>query len=108
MTKDLKIWVADRQGEHSKLKSILNDPTFKAAVELAVKELDRPTYYGTDATLEVNALQHAEEQGQKKLLGWLELLASPPKEWQDEAKEKKPLPPPYDYLKGLKPKVTTV
>ncbi|MEI6870666.1 MAG: hypothetical protein WCL08_00150 [Verrucomicrobiota bacterium] len=102
LSPELKSWVSNSQGEHVILAQIMGNETFKHALTLAESILDKPTYYGTESTLELNALQHAEAQGQKKIIQTLKLLSKPPQWMVEEATEKKVLPPPFEYLKSEK------
>lgn len=81
------------------LREVLANDAFKQAVLLAMEDIEGDVDLSDESTIEKNAILHAKGAGARAILKGLKKLSAPPKEWFDLAKEKPPLPPPYDYLK---------
>ena len=107
MKTDLYQWLGN-PNSHEGLKTLIHNPLFQKAVSVALGQVSRDLDLQDGNILERAALAHAEEQGARKLIEQLETLANPPKHMMDSVKPVKPLPEPYNHLRGTAEKHSVV
>lgn len=107
MKTDLYQWLGT-PGSHGTLQELILNPLFQKAVSVAMGQVSRELDLQDGNILERAALAHAEEQGARKLIEKLEMLANPPRHMIDQVKSVKPLPEPYAHLRGTAEKHSVV
>lgn len=107
MKTDLYQWIGN-PGSHGALQELILNPLFQKAVSVAMGQVSRELDLQDGNILERAALAHAEEQGARRLIEKLELLANPPRHLLEQVIERKPLPEPYTHLRGVKEKHSVV
>jgi hypothetical protein len=103
-----KNWILNKQLDQETLRNILNNPTFKEAVEIAIFMRERDIVYTSGNLLEINALSHAESRGAHNLVKSLEILANPSVDLIRQTTDPKPQPKAYEHYKNETPVNTLV
>lgn len=107
MKTDLHQWLGNPNA-HGSLQELIYNPLFQKAVSVAMGQVSRELDLQDGNIMERAALAHAEEQGARKLIEKLEMLANPPKHMMEQVIERKPLPEPYAHLRGSAEKHSVV
>lgn len=101
----LRGWGQDQSAQNTLLE-IINNPTFKRALDISRQMMRVPLSQGENAITDA-ALSHALVEGAELLLDSLEILTNPPKDWSVDQKQTKQVLP-FEWLKKNAERKSTV